>query len=180
MFYPVRAGGKAMNSVRAIGLTLSIGLVLVTGWAASRAWSQSKPPSSGQSEHTELTYPQLYVGPDGETHFRDVKVPLTLQQSAPPAPPYSQSALQPATAIKLVVFPPNWGVHDRDHGIFHNASARRFIFLHRGVMWTQASDGETREFRAGDIVEVLDVAPSKGHIAWTDDGGAEGLFTDHP
>jgi hypothetical protein len=107
-------------------------------------------------------------------------VPLTSQASAPPAPPYLQSALQPATAIKHVVFPPSWGAHDRDHRIFHAASAKRFIAIRRGVLWMQASDGETRELRAGDIVEVLDVAPAKGHISWTDDQGADALFSDHP
>jgi hypothetical protein len=109
-----------------------------------------------------------------------VKVPLTLQPSAAPAPPYWQSTLQPATGTQLIVFPPRWGVDDREHKLFHNARAKRFIAFRRGVGWIQASDGEKREFHAGDIVEVLDVAPARGHISWTGDEGVEALFTDHP
>ena len=166
--------------MRAIGFALSAALLFTACCGAPRAWSQPATSSSEQLAPTELTYPQLYVGPDGETHFRDVRVSLTLQASAPPAPAYFQSALQPATALKHVVFPPLWGVHDRDRQIFHAASARRLIAIRRGIMSFRASDGETRELRAGDIIEVLDIAPSKGHISWTDDEGAEALFTDHP
>ena len=169
-----------MKKARAIGLTLSAALFFTTCCVVSQAWSQSSARSSGPTEPTEFTYPQLYVGPDGETHFRDVKVPLTLQASAAPAPPYWESALQQATATELVVFPARWGVDDRDRKIFHNARAKRIIVFRRGVAWIQASDGEKRQFRAGDIVEVLDVAPSKGHISWVGDEGVEALFTDHP
>jgi hypothetical protein len=41
-------------------------------------------------------------------------------------------------------------------------------------MWVKASDGETRKFQPGDILEVLDVAPSKGHVTWA---GGESLIT---
>jgi hypothetical protein len=32
---------------------------------------------------TEITYPQVYATPDGETHFREISVPLTAEASAP-------------------------------------------------------------------------------------------------
>jgi hypothetical protein len=155
---------------------LTAALVFALAWAASHGWSQP----AERFEPTELTYPQLYTGPDGETHFRDVRVPLTPLASAPPAPAYFQSSPQAATATKHVVFPPHWGANDREEKTFHNASAKRFILFRRGAMWFRASDGETREFGAGDVLEVLDVAPSKGHISWTGDAGAQALFADHP
>jgi len=34
-----------------------------------------------------------------------------------------------------------------------------------GVMWMRVSDGETRRFQTGDVIQVLDVAPSKGHTS---------------
>jgi hypothetical protein len=44
----------------------------------------------------------------------------------------------------------------------------------------RASDGETRRFQPGDIVEVLDVAPSRGHITWVGDEPVAALFSNHP
>jgi hypothetical protein len=141
------------------------------------ATSQSQPTAQVP---TEATYVQLYAAPDGETHFREVRVPLTLEAAAPPAPPYALSALQPATTIRHVVFPPHWGADDRVNGILHNASSARFISVRSGTMWMQASDGETRRFEAGDLVEVLDVAPSKGHTTWVGDEPVVALFSNHP
>ena len=129
---------------------------------------------------TEITYPQLYAGPDGETHFRDVKVPLTSEVTAPPAQPIAQSSAQTATTIRHAVFSAHWGLDDRDRNVFHNASGARFITIRRGTIWMKASDGVTRRFQAGDIVEVLDVAPSKGHITWVGDEPAVALFSNHP
>jgi hypothetical protein len=48
------------------------------------------------------------------------------------------------------------------------------------VAWVTASDGETRRFQAGDVFEVLDVAPSKGHITWAGDEPVIMLFSNHP
>jgi hypothetical protein len=114
----------------------------------------------------EVSHTQVYASPDGETHFREVVVPLTLIATAPPAQPVAQSELQPATTIRHAAFQPGWGTHDRDNNIFHPASSRRFVSIRRGVMWIKTSDGETRQFQSGDMVEILDVAPSKGHISW--------------
>jgi len=127
-----------------------------------------------------ITYWQLYASADGETHFKKVIVTLTQTQAAPPAPPYAESAPLTASTIRFAVFPANWGVSDRDHNIFHNASGRRFISVLHGVAWIKASDGETRQFQAGDILEVLDIAPAKGHITWVGDQPYSVLFSDHP
>jgi len=129
---------------------------------------------------TEVNYIQLYASADGETHFREATVPLTPVASSPPAQPSAQSELQPATTIRHSIFQPNWGVNDRDQSIFHNPSSRRFVTVRRGTVWVKASDGETRQFQAGDVVEVLDVAPSKGHITWVGTEPAIVLYSSHP
>lgn len=129
---------------------------------------------------TAISYVQLYPGPDGETHFREVTVPLTLELAAPPAPPYAVSAFQSGTTIRHVAWPANWGIGDRDGGVLHNAVSARFISVRRGELWIRASDGETRRFQAGDVLEVLDVAPSKGHTTWIGDEPAAALFSNHP
>jgi len=128
---------------------------------------------------TEITYPQVYSTPDGETHFREVSVPLTSDATAPPAQPVAQSALQVATTIRHAAFPAGWGAYDRDHKILHNASSARFVTIRRGVMWIRTSDGETRRFQPGDVVEVLDVAPSKGHTTWVGTEPVIELFSNH-
>jgi hypothetical protein len=128
---------------------------------------------------TEVSHTQVYATADGETHYREVAVPLTPFQ-VPPSAPFAQSAVQPATTIRHAVFPPNWGVQDRDGNVFHNPTARRFVTARRGVMWVKVSDGETRRFEAGDVLEVLDVAPSKGHITWAGEESVVALFSNHP
>jgi hypothetical protein len=144
---------------------------------------QSQPtrtPTKTDAMPTEVTYPQVYATPNGETHFREVRVPLRVEVAAAPAQPVAQSQPQPATTIRHFAVPPNWGVSDRDQRIFHPVSSARFITVRRGVVWIRTSDGETRRFQPGDVIEVLDVAPSKGHISWVGDEGAVALFSNHP
>jgi hypothetical protein len=42
------------------------------------------------------------------------------------------------------------------------------------------SDGETRRFQAGDLVEILDIAPSMGHITWIGKEPVILLFSNFP
>lgn len=146
-------------------------------YAVDIATSQSRPTSQVP---TKVTYVQLYAAPDGETHFREVGVPVTLEAVAPPAPAYALSPLESATTSRHVVFPAHWGTGDRDRGILHNASSKRYIAVRSGTMWIKASDGETRQFKAGDVLQVLDVAPSKGHVTWIGDDPVVALYSNHP
>jgi hypothetical protein len=161
---------RQMQSVLA-----AVALVLAPAGAPT-----SSQPEENPGAPTAVTFWQLYPTPDGETHFREVRVAVTESQPAPPAPPYGESAPQPATSTRYAAFAAHWGVADRDHNVFHNATARRIISVNRGVAWIKASDGEIRKFQPGDIFEVLDVAPSKGHILWVGDSAYVVLFSDHP
>jgi len=142
---------------------------------ADTAASDSRSPMP-----REAGYVQVYATPDGETHFKEVRIALTAAVTAPPAQPIAQSGAQPATTIRHAAFPPRWGVADRDRNVFHNASERRFISVRSGVVSIRTSDGDTRRFQAGDLLEVLDVAPSKGHITWIGDQPSIVLFSNHP
>jgi len=155
-------------------------VLLVPLAVGQNSTSKSAQTKAGVAGPPEIAYWQLYASLDGETHFRKVIVPLKETQSAPPAPPYAESEPQPARTIRYAAFPAHWGASDRNHNIFHNASGRRFISVHRGVAWIKTSDGHVQRFRAGDIFEVLDVAPSKGHITWVGDEPYVVLFSDHP
>ena len=177
-----------MSGIRSVThVAVVVGLLLgESSLGSSTAHSQAvQPPSTNAGVRkgampTEVKYPQVYATSDGETHFRQVSVPLTSETGAPPVQPFAQSALQAATTIRHAVFPAGWGVYDRDHSVFHNPSSARFVTVRSGVGWIRTSDGETRRFQTGDVVEVLDVAPSKGHIFWVGEEPMMLLFSNHP
>lgn len=177
--------GASMKS--SLFIVCSLVLLVITGCGTSSRTGDVRTgkaaieanPVNGSGLTTSIAYPQLYVSADGETHFQDVTVPLTPLQTAPLAPPFAQSALGPATASRWAVFPKGWGVQDFRNGIFHNVSAKRFVSVREGTMVIKVSDGEERKFKKGDVFEALDVAPSKGRLAYTEDG-AVAFFTNHP
>jgi len=135
-------------------------------------------PGSGPGNPSFITYPQLYASADGETHFREVTVPLTFLQPVPPAQGLFYGPREPATARRWVVFPKHWGVDEFQQGVFHNISSRRFVSIREGTIVIRVSDGEERIFKKGDILEALDVAPSKGRLSKSEDGAVV-FLTDH-
>jgi hypothetical protein len=133
----------------------------------------------GPGTPSSYTYSQLYVTPDGETHWQDVTLPFTFISGAF-AVGVSQN--QPVTTWRFTSFGPHWRITDRDNMVFHRASGLRFINVLQGVFWVMASDGETRRFASGDIFELLDGPASgatKGHIAWTGGEPVMTLFINH-
>ena len=139
----------------------------------------STATAATEVDTAKITYPQIYVSADGETHFREVTSPLTLAPTNPPAAPNLQSTLMAATGVRWTVAPKRWGVDDFQNRTFHAATSKRFISVRKGTISIQVSDGELCEFQKGDILEVLDVTPSRGHITFTE-SGAELLFMNHP
>ena len=145
--------------------------------------NRSTPVATNPSSKTDLktlTYTQIYADANGETHFRAVDVALVPTVTAPPAQAVNVSAEQPATTTRFAAFEPHWGTNDRDNHVLHPVSSRRFVSLISGNIWVKTSDGETREFKAGDVVEVLDTAPAKGHTTWVGDEPAIALYSNHP
>src|SRR5262245_8257460 len=130
-----------MHIARAVLVVASAGLLggapgLMTRARAAQASQQPIGEAvSKDRTPTELTYPQVYVSADGATHFRDVRVQLTSETTAPPAEPIAQSEVLAATTIRHAAFPPHWGAYDRDHGVLHNASSARFITVRRWDIW---------------------------------------------
>jgi len=95
----------------------------------------------------------LYVDPDGETHFRDIEV-----EWAHDGPGGKLSTRHPATAV---IFRETAGDYDLD---WHPAPRRQYIVnLDAGVEIT-VSDGEKRVIGAGEILLVEDVT-GKGHLS---------------
>jgi hypothetical protein len=89
--------------------------------------------SSGNTCST--TYPQIYCSADGETHFRDVTVPLTLlsrgyaEQEIPTnSNPAFAGPLNPEKTSRWVVFPKGWNGDVFRQGVFHTyPGPKRFV-----------------------------------------------------
>src|SRR5260370_31096755 len=63
------------------------------------------------------TYPHSYCSADGETHFQDVAIPLTLVPTT--SDPLFAGPMNPEKHSRWVVFPKGWGVDGFRQGVFH-------------------------------------------------------------
>src|SRR6266550_2898203 len=104
------------------------------------------------------TYPRLYAGADGESHFEDIEIDLALTDYAPPAPPLELSSLTPATQIGFMRAPAGWSSD------WHLSSSRNIFVVLGGEWEVTASDGEARRFAAGSVLLVEDTR-GKGHTS---------------
>lgn len=104
------------------------------------------------------TMPVLHLGEDagGVSHFADIGVPLDPGLFAPPAPPMPISGIEPATGLLYLVLPAGWG------GARHPSPRRQVAFCLSGRLRVEAGNGEVREFGAGAIWRMEDVAGA-GH-----------------
>ena len=95
----------------------------------------------------------LYEDQNGESHFRDIEIEWAEERN------FSKySAWMPANGI---IFRETSGDYDLD---WHPAPRRQYIVnLDAGVKIT-ASDGESREIKAGEIILVEDLT-GKGHLS---------------
>ena len=98
-------------------------------------------------------YAHLYAGPDGNSHFKDVEVPLTQE-----AGDQYKSLLMKATGVIFRITGPGY---DLD---WHPVSRRQFVVTLEGEGEVTASDGEKRCFGPGDIM-LADDMKSKGHLS---------------
>jgi len=110
---------------------------------------------------------RIFATPDGESHFGEVDIPMTLMRSFPNEAPVepsaryeaSRSAFYEASRVRFVHIPA--GV--REAG-FHNPPGRLLAIWLDGEVEFETSDGERRRVSAGKAVLVEDVH-GKGHIS---------------
>ncbi|WP_127111668.1 hypothetical protein [Shimia sediminis] len=105
-----------------------------------------------------VTCTRLYADEAGESHFEDVKIPMSSVQYAPPAPALDISAPQEADAYFWFRFPQGW------EDAAHPSPRRQLFVLLEGQVEGWTSLGETRVFSVGDRLLMEDTS-GKGHGA---------------
>jgi uncharacterized protein DUF861 len=145
-----------------------VSAVLLTGCGTGlfqTAQSQSNNPS-------RFTYTRIYCTPDQESHFENVTVELSKTNVASPVPPLYVGGNRQVSSVLFLGADAFWGTHDLRDRLNRPAPAAQFVAVLRGDLSITTTDGETRRFRAGDVVRVEDTAPCKGHISvWGENPG---------
>ena len=102
---------------------------------------------------------RIYATPDGQSHFGEVDIALTMAPLFPNEEPFGLSAPYPASRVRFVHVPA--GV--REAG-WHTPPGRVLAVWLDGVVEFETSDGEVRRVPAGGFVLVEDTH-GKGHIS---------------
>lgn len=102
---------------------------------------------------------RLFSDTSGESHFEDVEVVsdvVTLGVAA------TTSVVTPDLPVESMVLR---DVLDEgnSNGTWHTYGTPRFLLMAKGGCEIEASDGEIRQFRAGDLLFCQDTA-GKGHV----------------
>ena len=102
---------------------------------------------------------RIFATPDGESHFGEVDIAMTLMRSFPNEAPVELSAYYEASRVRFVHLPAGM----REAG-FHNPPGRLLVIWLDGEVEFETSDGEMRRVSAGKAVLVEDTH-GKGHIS---------------
>lgn len=97
-----------------------------------------------------LTYQRLYPDAAGVSHFARLNIEVSLREFAPPAPPFSVSALAPASRHGFLQLPRGW------FGELHPSPLRMWIIVLSGEMEFEAGDGERQRIAAGSTLLLED------------------------
>lgn len=92
-----------------------------------------------------------------------VTVDLAKVDAAPPAMPFFAKGSS-ASRAAFAGFESGWGTEDFKARKYPAPAAQYVVYLD-GLMSVITSDGQTRQFKAGDVLRVEDLAPCKGHIS---------------
>jgi hypothetical protein len=105
----------------------------------------------------DFSYFRVYADEQGETHFEDVRVPMSTVDFAPPAAPLDVASLGPATSVAVIGSDQEWAGAE-----FHPAPARQWMVILAGHGSITASDGEIRECGPGGRF-LLEDTSGRGH-----------------
>jgi hypothetical protein len=105
----------------------------------------------GESMNKKVT--RLYTGPDGESHFEDIEIPLMEKEGGV----WVSQGLE----VKLLFFRDWKG--DRETG-WHTAPRKQLVITLEGAEEIEVGDGTRRTFGPGDILLAEDTT-GRGHKA---------------
>jgi hypothetical protein len=140
-----------------------VGALLISSVAALGVSGLSST-AKAEDEASRFTYARLYCTPDNQSHFTDVTAELSKENFAPPASPVAIGGTKPASKAFIGGFAAHWGANDLQTHLHHPTPAVQQITVLRGDFSITVSDGETRQMHPGDVLQLEDVAPCKGHI----------------
>jgi hypothetical protein len=100
---------------------------------------------------------RIYAGPDGESHFADLEIPLTPVELFPGHSPLLLSAQYRATHVQFVTVPAEM----RESG-WHTPRQRVLAIWLTGEQEFETSDGQIRRIAPGSAVFAEDTW-GKGH-----------------
>jgi hypothetical protein len=124
-----------------------------------KAMANIQPPGIATFQRdTVISYVRIFADDQGESHFEDVDVSLSLVEVAPGISPLFASAFQEASRYGFLRAEPGW----RED--WHPAPQRQFLVYLAGVTEFRVSDGEVRRLGAGTILLAEDTT-GKGHIS---------------
>jgi hypothetical protein len=161
---PLRSG---KNMKRIVGARITISAVVALGMNAMSSIVEAEDVGNAtrpQHDASQFTYVRLYCTPDNETHFTELTVGLDKQNFAPPAAPIYIGGNRPASSVFLAGFEAHWGAADLTNHLYHPTPAVQLFTVVEGTFSITVTDGETRQLHAGDVVQLEDVTPCKGHI----------------
>ena len=121
--------------------------------------------SSGTIDPSVFTWARVYCTADNESHITTESVDLDEANFAPPAAPLFVGGGGGATTTFFGGFAPGWGSRDVEQKIYHPAPAVQWWTILTGTISVEATDGDSRVFRAGDVIHLEDTAPCRGHIS---------------
>ena len=141
-------------------LSLSALLVLLASTLGSPGVfaTQTSDASPAIARDTLVSYVRIYADAQGESHFEDVGVELSLIEVAPGISPLFASSFSEASRYAFVSAQPGWKVG------WHVAPQRQFLVYLAGVTEFRVSDGEIRRLGPGTILLAEDTT-GKGHIS---------------
>ena len=105
----------------------------------------------------KATYVRLFSDEAGASHFEDLEVALEPQDFAPPAAPVYVAPHLRAVQSMWVGAPPGWGGETP-----HTTPQRQVFCLLQGSLEVTASDGDTRLFGPGTVLQLEDTS-GQGH-----------------
>lgn len=126
---------------------------------SDKAMADIQPPGTATLQHdTVISYVRIYADGQGESHFEDVDVSLSLVEVAPGISPLFASTFRDASRYGFLRAEPGW----RED--WHPAPQRQFLVYLAGVTEFRVSDGEVRRLGAGTVLLAEDTI-GKGHIS---------------